>query len=248
MWPPPSQLHSRSGSGSGGHRASNPLPSRVLGATLGSVGPGALVLIPPHISPSVVPAPDTPDGVADAHVVTQGKRGGRGGHQAEDERAGGLAQTATGWDGLKQELPRKLVLLLCKKPTEGSRRERCWPGVLGEEPHQAAQELRSGSSGHDAVGAVRGRPCCACLQALWTQAGLCWGDRGAGGPLHLDHTPSPSSHPSRSPRSVHLHDCVGSAIPGPERPEHPAPNECTPALTTITLFRKQLLNNSESHL
>lgn len=169
------------------------------------------MLIPPHISPSVVPPPDTPDGVADARVVTRGKRGGRGGHQAEDERAGGLAQTAAGWDGLKQELPRKLVLLLCKKPTEGSGRERCWPGVLGEEPRRAAQELRSGSSGHDAVGAVRGRPCCACLQALWTQAGLCW---GAGELVVLCTwiTPPPQAHTPHAHLEASIYTTV-SALP-----------------------------------
>ena len=85
---PTQSTPSRSGSGSGGHGASNPLPSRVLWTTLGLMGPGALVLIPPYISPSVIPALDTPDGIADAPVWSLGGRwGGRGGHQAEDRES-----------------------------------------------------------------------------------------------------------------------------------------------------------------
>lgn len=61
-------------------------------------------------------------------------------------------------------------------------------------------------------------------------------------------TPPPQAHTPHAHLEASIYTTVGSAIPGPERPEHPAPNECTPALTTITLFRKQLLNNSESHL
>ena len=55
---PTQSTPSHSGSGSGGHGASNPPPSRVLWTTLGLMGPGALVLIPPYISPLVVPALD----------------------------------------------------------------------------------------------------------------------------------------------------------------------------------------------
>ena len=81
---------------------------------------------------------------------------------------------------------------------------------------------------------------------------LGWAVLGATGELAVLCTriasPPLSSHPSRSPQSVYLHGCVCSTAPVPEWLEHPAPKECTPALTTITLFRKQLLNNSESHL
>lgn len=105
MWLPPSQLHSRSGSSGGGHGASNPLPSRVLATALGLLGPGALVLIPPDISPSAVPAPDGPDGTAEAPVWSPGGRwGGRGGHQAEDQESRWTGPDSRRRDGLKQEL------------------------------------------------------------------------------------------------------------------------------------------------
>lgn len=142
---------------------------------------------------------------------------------------------------------RKVVLLLCKKPTEGAG------------GRDAGQEFwgrsRAGKPRNLGPGAV--------VTTLWALSGAdhtvpacrrsgpglgCVGETGELTVLCTWITPSPRAHAPHAHLKASIYTAVGSATPGPEQPEHPAPNACAPALTTITLFRKQLLNNSESHL